>query len=132
MDKWILPNVTDHLQSPVELRICFDFNVIIISLYSSHSLRIIVSITSHTSFLAKWNICNMFLQYDIHTVRVYGIKVTVIQVPWNKKNRPQPSTYHDCPSFLVWSTWNSALISPNLKTEIHDALPIWSDFWTVC
>lgn len=123
-----------QLQSPVELHICFDFNVIIISLYSSHSLRIIISFTSHTSFLANWNICNMYtyLQYDIHTVRVYGIKLTVIQVLWNERNRPQPSTYHDCPSFLVWCISNSAVISANLKTEIHDALEIWSDFGTVC
>jgi len=111
----------------------FNFNVtIIISLYSSHSLRIIVSFTSPTSFLANWNICNMYLQYDIHTVHVYGIKVTVIQVLWKKKNRPQPSTHHDCPSFLVWSISNSAVISANLKNEIHDALERWPDFGTVC
>lgn len=86
MDKWIVPNMTDHHQSLVDFRICFDFNVIIISLCSSHSLRIIISFTSHTLFLANWNICNMYLQYDIHSVHVCGIKVTVIQVLWNKKN----------------------------------------------
>jgi len=57
----------------------------------------------------------MYLQYDIHTLHVYGVKVTVIQVLWNKKNRPQPSTHHDCPFFLVWSISNSAVISANLK-----------------
>jgi hypothetical protein len=73
----------------------------------------------------------MYLQYDIHTVHVYGIKVTIIQVLWNKTNRPQPSTCHDCPSFLVRSISNSA-VSANLKTNIHDALEIWSDFGRVC
>lgn len=128
MDKWTIPNV----KSPAKLRICFNFNVIITSLHSSHSLRIIVSFTRHTSFLANWNMCSMYFQYDIHTVNVCGLKVTVIQVLWNTENRPQPSTHHDCPSFLVWSISNSAVISANLKTEFHDTLEIWSDCGTVC
>lgn len=126
MDKWMIPNVTGHHQSPVELCIfVLFFMLLMLSLYSSHSLKIIISVTSHTSFLANWNICNMYLQYDIHIVHVYIVRFTILQVLWSKKDSPRHFTYHEYLSFLVWSIANNAVIfSANLKSETHNALEI--------